>query len=990
MNPPPELAPIFLRAHTRVKNEKSRTNNGRTKLRKWANFALVFDCETTLDVRQSLTFLWWRFCELKNGVYVCQQEGVVYADGLDHSAVKLIRKYAQSLCADVEDGCPRNISVQSRTEFVDGPFWEALRAGAVIVCFNTPFDLSRLALEYRKAQKKNSGWSMVFWKYNGKPDKLKPKVRIKPKDSRAAFIELAGGDPNNRTVYRGRFLDLNVLGAAMRSKHMKFDGFLETFGLTGKLQHEPTGRVTRKELEYGRHDVDRTVALLNAMKHEYDGFLLDLPPEQAMSAASITKAFLGQMNIMRPAEKFNLSDEILGKCMQSYYGGRSEIRNRHQELPIVVCDITSEYPTVAILQGLWQMLTAAELEVVDCTAEAQAILDRATLETTLDPNSWPGFAFFASVQPASDILPIRSLYSELGGTNIGLNPLNSGEPIWYAGPDLVGAKLKTGRPPEIVRAFKLVPKGIQKGMKATRIGSRIIDPAKGDFFRAIIEERKTLSKNHPHYLLLKIIANALYGIFAELNKHEFGKNSAKTLEVFSGEHKFELLSHVIERPGPWHFPPAAALITAGGRLMLTILECLAEKNNGTYLLTDTDSMFFIASKSGGLIPCHGGTHGMPDGTSAVYAMTWDQVDEICGTLNQLNPYNKSVVGQILKIEECNCDRSGKQHQLYGLAISAKRYCIYKQLNRKLQIIKPSEHGLGFLYIPDHRKRYIPEDCKDQDSSYPRWVVEAWERILADHFRTLNDPENALVEEELWFESFPAVMRIRVTTPSVMNALRKRDPEAAKPYNFALSPILIQAPPNCTLITQFNKLPERWATQEYTEIHSGKTVKLFGKYAGKELTPQTLRGVLWRHFLHPEDKSLAADGQRCNAYTRGLLIRRPIQAMSSFQFMGKEIERKAQEGEDISAVENNEPITYEAHRTQNTHAGDPGLILRARRFPLRQLSRESGLSQHAVERFLNGGRVFPNTRTRMMETVRKLECVRTQRRSPKRRTGVQNL
>jgi hypothetical protein len=84
------------------------------------------------------------------------------------------------------------------------------------------------------------------------------------------------------------------------------------------LQHDPTGRVTRKELEYGRHDVDRTVALLNAMKLEYDGFALDLPPENAMSAASITKAFLSQMNVTEPARKFHFPDEVLGKYMQAY------------------------------------------------------------------------------------------------------------------------------------------------------------------------------------------------------------------------------------------------------------------------------------------------------------------------------------------------------------------------------------------------------------------------------------------------------------------------------------------------------------------------------------------------------------------------------------------------------------------------------------------------------------------------------------------------
>jgi hypothetical protein len=101
-------------------------------------------------------------------------------------------------------------------------------------------------------------------------------------------------------------------------------------------------------------------------------------------------------------------------------------------------------------------------------------------------------------------------------------------------------------------------------------------------------------------------------------------------------------------------------------------------------------------------------------------------------------------------------------------------------------------------------------------------------------------------------------------------------------------------------------------------------------------------------------------------------------MNPFQFIGKEIERKAQEGEDISAVENSGPISCQAHRTRNTHAADPGLILRAKRFGVRQLMRESGRSQHVVERFLDGDRVHPKTRARMMKAVQKLEPAKAQR------------
>jgi hypothetical protein len=753
---------------------------------------------------------------------------------------------------------------------------------------------------------------------------------------------------------------------------MTLDGFLDSFGLKGKLEHEPTGRVTKKELQYGRQDVERTVALLNAMKREYDGFPLELPPESAMSAASITKAFLDEMRVKRPAEKFNLPDDILGKCMQTYYGGRSEIRIRHEEMPVVVCDTTSEYPSVAALLNLWQLLTAAEVKVVDCTEEAKGILDRTSSETLLDPSMWRELAFFGLVEPAGDILPVRALYSETGDTNIGVNPLTSEAPIWYSGPDLAASKLKTGRTPKIIQAFRIVPDGVQDGMTISSIGARKIDPAKDDFFRAIIEERKTLPKKHPHYLLLKIIANSLYGIFAELNKYEYGKNKAKQLEVFSGEHKFDQTTCVVERPGKWHFPPAAALITAGGRLMLAILEDMVESQGGTYLLTDTDSMLFVASEKGGLVPCPGGPHRMANGDPAVEAITWKQVKEFCAKLNRLNPYDRSVVGEILKVEDCNKDRAGNQHQLYGLAVSAKRYVVYTRRKLNIEVIKPSEHGLGTVYVPDERRRYKPADCKDQETTYPRWIVEAWERLLLNHSRNMKDTENALVTRDLWFGKLPAMMRIRVTTANVMKALRRYDPGAAKPYNFAHSPILIQPVPDCTLVAPFSKHPEEWLAREYTETHSGDTVRLFEEWRGKKLLPQTLSGVVWRHYLHPENKSLSPDGERCNAYTSGLLLRRPIQAMTPFIFIGKEVERKAQEGEDISVLENTGPMRYQASQTVKTRAADPGLILRAKRFSMRRLMRESGVSQHAVERFLRGARLHPSTRARLAQAVEKLE------------------
>ena len=215
------------------------------------------------------------------------------------------------------------------------------------------------------------------------------------------------------------------------------------------------------------------------------------------------------------------------------------------------------------------------------------------------------------------------------------------------------------------------------------------------------------------------------------------------------------------------------------------------------------------------------------------------------------------------------------------------------------------------------------------------------------------------------------MRIRVTTPNVLAALRKHDPGAAKPYNFALSPILLQSAPGCTLVGPFSKHPEEWLTREYTEIHTGATVHLGEEYDGRKLLPQTLSGVLWRHYLHPEDKSLAPNGQPCGPYTSGLLLRRPIHAMIPFITIGKEIERKAQEGEDISSLENAGPMRYQSRQTANTRAVDPALQKRMEQFSLRQLT-QSGLSRDTVIQARRGARVHPDSRARLEQTVNELE------------------
>jgi hypothetical protein len=95
-------------------------------------------------------------------------------------------------------------------------------------------------------------------------------------------------------------------------------------------------------------------------------------------------------------------------------------------------------------------------------------------------------------------------------------------------------------------------------------------------------------------------------------------------------------------------------------------------------------------------------------------------------------------------------------------------------------------------------------------------------------------------------------------------------------------------------------------------------------------------------------------------------------MTPLIFIGKEIERRSQEGEDVSVLDHSGPIKYHPHQRVKTRAADAGTIAKARRFGLRQLMRESGKSQNPVQRFLDGDPVHPATRVSLEQAVQRLE------------------
>jgi hypothetical protein len=974
-----ESLPIFLRAHTESTKQSNKDKQKFNKIvePRWAEHVLVLDCETTTDERQSLTFGAFRYCKLQaDGTYECVQEGLFYADNLpdnDPDGLSILRQYCKTARTETPEGYPHRVQLLSRAEFVEQVFWPAIEAGAAVVGFHLVFDLTRIAVACYPARKRNETWSLVLSQDKDPKTGLlrhNPKrwrIIITPKDSKAAFVRLAGtririkGTRQRLIPYReGRFLDLRTLDWALRNKSGSLGSTCRDYKIPGKLDHEPTGRVTWEEIEYCRQDVRATVGLLNAMRKEFGRHPIDLYPEKAFSPASMAKAYLRSMGVVPPPEKFDLPSWVLGAAMQAYYGGRAECRIRHTEVPVMLTDFMSQYPTGNVLMGLWQMVTAERLRIEDCTAEVQALLRSVTLEKTFEQDFWKSLAFFALVRPSETVLPVRADYNGKN-SNIGVNPLTSAEPLWYAGPDLVAAMLQSGRPPEVLKAFRVVPEGQQSGLKTVDLrGTVEVDPTKDDFFKKVIEARarvkadKSLDKSERDALsyFLKILANAgSYGLFVEVNIDHVGK--PKWINVLSGEATFETSSPVLEPPGKWYCPVFAALITAAGRLLLTILECSVRNEGGSYLFCDTDSMAIVASKSGGLIACDGGPHRLPSGQPAIQALTWEQVKAIVAKFGLLNPYDRDAVrDSILKIEDVNYF-DGELRQLFGWGIAAKRYVLFRRTEiGDIDICKATAHGLGFLYSPRQKG--------DPGGEVAPWVLEAWDWLLRG---VLGLPRTA----PSWFEH-PAMMRVAITTPEVLKSLQARQEglpysKRAKPFNFVLLPILneidghpVGADPNkFTLIAPFTKDVGRWYRLWYLNIHDGKWYRLApaNRKRAYEAGAKTRGDYVGEYQWHPEAKSLAPDGGPCDGQTRGLLQRTPVVA-SGFRFIGKETDRRWEQGEDISIVES-EVQEYRPNETARL-VTDPELQNEIRDGSIRAVAQTACVSENTVKAARQGKRL----------------------------------
>ena len=934
---------IYVRAYAKrivnaTPNKKKGNETTEHEEPRWLDYALIFDCETRITADQTLTFGFWRFCELRSGKYVPLEEGILHDDGLSRKELNVLRKYARPTEPETaDDGCECS-RLYSRSKFIDEVFGMAIQAKAFIVGFNLPFDLSRIAVDWNTAE--NGGWTLIVRQWRNpetgkvEPNESFPRVVIKALNSKASIIGSTRAPMSLRKSKgkraklwpRGRFLDVRTLLWALRNKSYSLKTGCKEFGISGKLDHKPSGRVDLDEIEYCQQDVRATVGLLNAAKQEFDLHPITPGPDRMFSPASVAKAYLETLNILYPSTKVKDAEVAYGIFLQSYFGGRAECRIRNWEVPTCPVDFMSQYPTVNELLGNWGILTAESVTFPDATDEVRKLLSRVTLERCFDRKFWLKFRFFARVRPDNDILPVRTIYN--GTTqNIGINYLTSKEALWFAGPDIIASILLTGKVPHIEKGIRVVAHGKQAGLGSTSLRGMVqVDAKKHSFFKHVIEQRAAHESNPALHYWLKILANSgSYGLFVELNPNDA---DAAELQVYSGEDPFPTHSDVVEEPGKWFAPHIASLIASGGRLLLAMLEKCITDAGGTYLFCDTDSAAIVSTETRQQIA-------MPDGAKPITALSWAEVQQITDRFKSLNPY--AIDGSILKIHKLNWDKNKQRRQLYGYSIAAKRYALYTKTQNDIEIVEPKAHGLGYFYPP----KDSPEGWNHET---PLWIFEAWDWIMRGVLGLKRTKPK-------WFD-LPVMMKLTLSTPH--HALRNlaKGP-LTRPNNFMMIPQVCRFgcpqnvdPDKFTLITQFSSAREEWMRAKCVNIHDPESpvYELTDDYDGSRAVVKNFFMLLDTYQNHPEAKSLGPAGKACEFDTRGLLQRAHIVANWPPIYIGKESDKHWEEGEDLSLLDF-KAIEYK--RKGNAIATDEQLA-RIANIPKREFMRRE-INQHTLEK-----------------------------------------
>jgi len=988
---------LFFRAHTiPVTAQKEYRSKRRATKPKGA---LIFRCASTGDERKDLLFGAYVCAELESEEYVAREIGLFYRDGQPEEFRALTRFVKGSA-----------YELGRVEEFRRCVFLKYLKARALIVAHDAPREISCIAIKWHKSAKTRRAFSFyfrMFWdKKTGKmrPSGYEPGISIESLDAAKAIYrpikykfhdrdaeQEEDDEEEDKKFSTVHILDLKTLTSVLTGEVYSFPSACDIFGAPASRQRKSDSRVTKPAIERLLRDVTAELELLNRLMREFGRHPVDLVPDRCYSPATLAKSYLSAMGIKPPQEKFKIPDRINGIAMQASAGGRAECMIRRTPIPVTYVDFHAQFPAVSHRLGCRELLCAESLEFPDFTIGAREMVECTNLDDCFRPKFWKGLRWFALVEP-NEVVPMRAKFGQRADSDptMAWDFLTSKQPIWMTGPDVIAAKLITGKPLKILEAIKVVPHGVQPGLVRVKLHSQMkVNPRRDDLSEKLVELRSSMKADCPELAGgLKVAANsAAFGIFSQLDVRSL--DSRSPLRVFSGETEYLTPPvEVWERPSEFYCPVIASLVTGGSHLLCAMLERTVRDMGGQIAAMDTDSAMIVSTKDGGLVPCAGGRHRLEhysdgSGNAAMRALSFAEADRIRERFESLSPWRKRLRTPFLKLEKENFDANGNRQQLNFWGISAKLYCLFNLDGNRLLVRKPSGHGLGFLQAPCTIADWQRRTGQKWKEDLPPWIFETWHFILS---RELGLPHRP----PAWLKQ-PAVMSVPITTPQVLSRLGSFKDDL-RPFTVVTVPFPKKE--RGLIWKGYFIMPH---TEKLNDLHgrtmvnivSGEAFHIYDKNSSKLPKPpgwlslRTMEDEINHILSRAESKFCTPNGGVCTSKTIGLLVRRHIVA-GEFHFIGKEASTRWASGVDLSMLaEAGDLDPADETSREYERVVDPRYLdqirTEAKQFSNKLLSRQSGVARSAIMNFKKGrNTIKPPTLRKLTKAIRYLQNKRPEK------------
>src|SRR5215813_3404883 len=152
---------LYFRAHTIPVNAQKELWTGQHG--KEPEHALIFHCATTGDEKKELVFGAYVCAQLEGARYVAKETGLFCRDGHPEE-LRVLKRFVKGSAFEL---C-------TEEEFRRKIFLKYLKAGARIVAYDAPFQISRVEVKWNKALKHRRAFSFYFRLFK---DKKTGKVR---------------------------------------------------------------------------------------------------------------------------------------------------------------------------------------------------------------------------------------------------------------------------------------------------------------------------------------------------------------------------------------------------------------------------------------------------------------------------------------------------------------------------------------------------------------------------------------------------------------------------------------------------------------------------------------------------------------------------------------------------------------------------------------------------------------------------------------------